>query len=40
MTRTADGLRALSKDKPIEPESVRKYLESKFGDALDDATRP
>lgn len=38
VTRTGEGLRALSKDKPIEPESVRKYLESKFDDALDDAT--
>lgn len=38
VTRTADGLRALSKDKPIEPASVRKYLQSKFGDALDDET--
>lgn len=34
---TDEGLRALSKDKPINPESVRRYLESKFGDALDDA---
>lgn len=32
-----DGsLRALSKDKPIKPESVTRYLESKFDDALDD----
>lgn len=38
VTRTADGLRALSKDKPIEPASARKYLQSKFGDALGDAT--
>jgi hypothetical protein len=37
-TRTPDGLRALSKDKPIKPESVQKYLESKFGDALEDAS--
>ena len=36
--QTADGLRALSKDKPVKPDSVQKYLESKFGDALDDAT--
>lgn len=34
---TEDGLRAVSKDKPIKPESVRRYLEGKFGDALDDA---
>ncbi len=36
-TQTPDGLRALSKDKPIKPKSVQKYLESKFGEALDDA---
>lgn len=34
---TDDGLRAVSKDRPIKPESVRRYLENKFGDALDDA---
>jgi hypothetical protein len=31
---TPDGLRAVSKDKPIAPASVQRYLESKFGDAL------
>jgi hypothetical protein len=31
---TADGLRALNKDAPIEPTSVEKYLEGKFADAL------
>ena len=31
---TADGLRALSKDAPIQPTSVENYLERKFGDAL------
>jgi hypothetical protein len=31
---TPEGLRALSKDKPIAPNSVQRYLESKFGDAL------
>jgi hypothetical protein len=35
---TEDGLRAVSKDKPIKPESVQKYLEKRFGDALDDAS--
>lgn len=35
VTRTREGLRALSKDGPISPESVDRYLESKFGDALD-----
>jgi hypothetical protein len=31
---TADGLRALNKDNPIEPSSVTRYLEGKFGDRL------
>lgn len=35
--QTGAGLRAVSKDRPIKPESVRKYLESKFDDALEDA---
>jgi hypothetical protein len=34
VTSTPDGLRALSKDQPIAPASVSRYLESKFGDAL------
>jgi len=34
VTVTAAGLRALAKDKPIAPESVQRYLQSKFGDAL------
>jgi len=34
VARTADGLRAISKDKPVAPESVQRYLQSKFGDAL------
>ena len=34
---TAAGLRAVSKDKPIDPASVQRYLESKFGAALEDA---
>ena len=34
VTMTADGLRALSTGKPIAPESVQRYLEGKFGDAL------
>jgi hypothetical protein len=33
---TEDGVRAVVKDKPIEPASVEKYLAGKFGDALDD----
>jgi hypothetical protein len=36
MVRTEHGLRALKKDKPVSPASVRKYLQSKFGDALPD----
>jgi hypothetical protein len=31
---TADGLRALAKDKPVDPASVQRYLESKFGEDL------
>jgi hypothetical protein len=34
---TDEGLRALSKNKPINPDSVEKYLSKKFGDALEDA---
>lgn len=29
-------MRALSNDRPISPESVKRYLESKFSDALDE----
>ena len=35
---TDEGLRALSGENPIHPESVQKYLESKFGDALEDVS--
>ena len=34
VTATPEGLRALSKGKPIAPERVQRYLEGKFGDAL------
>lgn len=34
---TDEGLRALSKETPIGPESVQRYLEGKFGDTLNDA---
>ena len=34
VVQTADGLRALSKDKPVNPQSVQRYLEGKFGGAL------
>jgi hypothetical protein len=33
---TDEGLRALNGENPMRPESVQKYLESKFGDALED----
>lgn len=33
---TEDGVRAVVKDKPIEPAKVRKYLQGKFGDALEE----
>ena len=32
--QTPEGLRALSKEQPIAPSSVQKYLASKFKDAL------
>ncbi len=35
--RTEEGVRAASKGEPIKPESVAKYLQSKFGDALPEA---
>ena len=31
---TDQGVRAVIKSKPVEPEGVERYLESKFGDAL------
>lgn len=31
---TKDGIRAVVKDQPIDPDSVRRYLEQKFGDNL------
>jgi hypothetical protein len=34
-TQTRDGLRALSKEKPVDPRSVKRYLDQKFGDNLD-----
>jgi hypothetical protein len=33
--QTDAGLRALSRGKPVAPGSVQRYLESKFGDALE-----
>jgi hypothetical protein len=37
MVRTPEGLRAVSSGKPIEPETVERYLAGKFGDALPQA---
>lgn len=34
--RTEGGVRALAKDRPIDPASVQRYLVGKFGDALED----
>ncbi len=39
VVQTATGLRAVTKDKPISPESVDRYLRGKFGDQLDDARK-
>jgi hypothetical protein len=33
---TDEGLRALSNDRPISPESMKRYRDSRFGDALDE----
>ena len=35
---TPDGLRALDKEAPANPERVERYLSAKFGDALGEAT--
>lgn len=34
VVQTAHGLRAVSRDKQVSPVSVRRYLASKFGEAL------
>jgi len=34
VVRTPEGLRAMTKDTPIAPAGVQRYLESKFGDSL------
>ena len=36
---TDEGLRVLSGESPIRPESVRRYLESKFGETLADVSK-
>lgn len=33
---TEQGIRAVTKDKPVDPQSVQRYLEQKFGQALDE----
>src|SRR6266576_581160 len=33
-TNTDDGMRAVRGSKPIDPDSVRRYLDQKFGDEL------
>lgn len=37
--RTSEGLRAADKGKAADPESVRRYLQSKFGQALPEVER-
>jgi hypothetical protein len=37
--RTAKGLRAVSRDRPVEPEAVERYLESKFQGGLPDVRK-
>ena len=37
VVRTKEGIRAVSKGEPIKPESVERYLSSKFGEALPEA---
>jgi hypothetical protein len=32
---TVDGLRAVVRDKPVDPDAVQRYLEKKFGDDLE-----
>jgi hypothetical protein len=36
---TEKGIRAVDKDKPVEPEGVERYLEQKFGPALEDVRK-
>jgi hypothetical protein len=36
---TEHGVRAVDKDKPIEPEGVERYLAEKFGPALEDVRK-
>jgi hypothetical protein len=34
VVQTAEGLRALAKEKPVDPAGVERYLASKFGESL------
>ena len=36
---TEEGVRAVIKSEPVEPEGVERYFESKFGDALPEARK-
>ncbi len=36
---TEAGVRAVAESKPIQPEGVERYLEGKFGDALEEARK-
>jgi hypothetical protein len=36
---TPDGIRALARDKPVTPQSVERYLASKFGEDLEPFTK-
>ena len=36
---TDEGVRAATKSEPIEPETVERYLESKFGESLPEARK-
>lgn len=36
---TADGIRAVVKDTPVDPAAVRRYLDKAFGDRLGDVMR-
>jgi hypothetical protein len=36
---TKDGIRAVDKGKPVSPQSVQRYLGSKFGEALPEVRR-
>ena len=37
--QTDEGLRGLSGESVLDPKSVQKYLESKFGEALEDVSK-